>query len=78
VCEPCVSRHSSQWTCAAPKPLLALTRCVAVVVLAFPVAHAQVPAGPGGMGRGGMMQRMGMMQQMGATMKQMSEMMGAK
>jgi hypothetical protein len=30
------------------------------------------------MGRGGMMQRMGMMQQMGATMKQMSEMMGAK
>jgi len=42
-----------------------------VVVLAFPAAHAQSPAGPGGMGHGGMMQRMGMMQQMGAMMKQM-------
>jgi hypothetical protein len=57
---------------------MALTLSVAVVVLAFPAAHAQAPAGPGGMGHGGMMQRMGMMQQMGGMIKQMSEMMGAK
>ncbi len=45
---------------------------LALLVLAFLVAYAQAPAGPGGMGHGGMMQ------QMGALMKQMSEMMGTK
>jgi len=48
------------------KTCMALTFCVAVWVLAVPVAQAQAPADPGGMAQGGMMHMMGMMQQMGA------------
>lgn len=55
--------------------LLALTLCLTVVFLASHVPLAQAPAGPDGMGQGGMMQVMGMMQQMGGMMKQMSGMM---
>ena len=48
--------------------LLALTLSIAVLFLGSSIAWAQAPAGPGGMGQGGMMQMMGMMQQMGDLM----------
>lgn len=54
---------------------VAVTFCLAVMFLGPSAAVAQAPAGPGGMGRGGMMQMMGMMQQMGGMMQQMSGMM---
>ena len=55
--------------------LLVSILSLALVFLGASVALAQAPAGPGGMGEGGMMQMMGMMQQMGGMMKQMSVMM---
>lgn len=55
--------------------LSGLTPCPAILLLVSSTAFAQAPAGPGGMGQGGMMQMMGMTQQMGGMMKQMSGMM---
>lgn len=64
---------------------MAVTLCLAALLLGPSAVLAQAPAGPGGMGQGGMMQMMGMMQQMGGMMermaemqKRMSEMLGAK
>lgn len=52
--------------------LPALTGCLAALLLTSPLASAQAPAGPGGMGQGGMMQ------QMSAMMERMAVMLGTK
>jgi hypothetical protein len=54
--------------------LMVLTFSVTVLVLAFPVAHAQGSARPKRMAQDGMTHMMGMMQQMAGTIKQMSAM----
>jgi hypothetical protein len=54
---------------------LSMAFALVLLLIGSSVVSAQAPAGPGGMGQGGMMQMMGMMQQMGGMMKQMSAMM---